>query len=59
MLLLSDSAPIRSIYFNRHNTVGSTERYSNVTQISVRQIFFLDKITEILVRQFFLNVSSK
>ena len=40
-------------------TVGSTERYSNVTQISVRQIFFLDKITEILVRQFFLNVSSK
>ena len=40
-------------------TVGSTERYSNVTQISVRQIFFLDKITKILVRQFFLNVSSK
>ena len=32
------------------NTVGSTKRYSNVTQISVRQFFFLDNVTQWAVR---------
>ena len=40
-------------------TVGSTEWYGYVTEISIRRFFFLGHITQNTVKQFFFNVSSK